>query len=468
MVSTPAPTRPGLTTPPAPVAAVPEGSPLAKFGLPFLYVFLFLAYSRVAEFLFPQARLPLITGALAGGFALLNGGLQRSLLSPVGQLLLAYTLWLIAATPLSYWKGGSVELLSETWSRSLLVFFTIVGLVQTFGQLRRAMHALALTTLAITLLCYYFGATSHGRLSLPMGMLGNPNDLAQILLLGLPFWLLIALNQGKVPFRRVVASSFIVLTLIVIAYTGSRSAFLAMGVLAFFLFRNASLANKVKLAFAGLVVAILTFAFVPETVTDRYSVLFPSDPLASGEIDPETVDLRAVESSQQRFYLLNESLRITLLNPLFGVGPGQFQAFSAHEAAERGQRAAWRDTHNTFTQISSEAGLPALIFYLAALLYCLRKTHLLYRQTRHRSELVDISTTAYALFLALAGYSATAMFSSVGYRMFFPTLAGLTVVLLRCVPAEIRSRTPAPAPATPPAKQAPVRGPIHRPVRARR
>ncbi len=54
-------------------------------------------------------------------------------------------------------------------------------------------------------------------------------------------------------------------------------------------------------------------------------------------------------------------------HPLFGVGPDQFAAAVSQEAAGDGQQVPWLGTHNTYTQVSSECGIPALIFYVAVI-----------------------------------------------------------------------------------------------------
>jgi O-antigen ligase len=68
----------------------------------------------------------------------------------------------------------------------------------------------------------------------------------------------------------------------------------------------------------------------------------------------------ASESQEIRQYLLQKSVEFTISHPLVGVGPGQFDTYEGKFDLSQGM---WRSTHNTFTQISSECGLPALIFY---------------------------------------------------------------------------------------------------------
>ncbi len=416
---------------------------MSKLGMPFLYAFLFLAYSRVADFTVPFLHLPIITASIALLFAFLNRGLFTAFSSRIGLALIGFTGWFVVCIPFSYWRGGSVGLLTDRWAKSLMVFFMIHGLVQTFRQCRRVMYILAGSTLIIAIMSFLLGRRSFGRLALPVGLLDNPNDLAQMLLLGLPCWWLIALNESAVPFRRVPAVVCIVLVLVALAQTGSRSGFVALTVLGFFIFRAVSLGGKVKLALAAVAVVVLALALVPESVSGRYVTFFGTDPEKPGD----AADLRTVESTQQRVRLMKESIKLTLLNPVFGVGPGQFQTYSAQEFNTRGERALWRETHCAYTQVSSELGIPGLAFFLAVIFFSLQEAAAVFRACRQRRDLNDLAITAYALILSVVSLAVTAFFSSVAYAMFFPTLGGLAAAFYRIAKAEIASRGPAPSPA---------------------
>ena len=93
----------------------------------------------------------------------------------------------------------------------------------------------------------------------------------------------------------------------------------------------------------------------------------------------------------------------------------------------------WRETHCMYTQLSSENGLPGLFLYAAALFFCIRPANRIYKSTRNRPETADIAAMSYAILLSLVGFAATALFSSVAYHMFFPTLAGLSTAFARAV-----------------------------------
>ena len=79
---------------------------------------------------------------------------------------------------------------------------------------------------------------------------------------------------------------------------------------------------------------------------------------------------------QARLALLKASWTATLEHPFLGVGPGIFMDYQANSARGSGERGMWHVTHNAYTQVSSECGLPALVFYLGALgvtMHSLRK-----------------------------------------------------------------------------------------------
>jgi len=116
-------------------------------------------------------------------------------------------------------------------------------------------------------------------------------------------------------------------------------------------------------------------------------------------------------------------------HPLVGCGIGQFGGYTAGVDTEAGTRAGWQGTHNTYTQVSSEAGIPALIAYLVLLVSCFRSVGACYRRavkiqtTRAR----DVANVAYALRTWLWTYAVFTMFTYVAYSAALPLIAGLTV-----------------------------------------
>jgi O-antigen ligase len=155
-----------------------------------------------------------------------------------------------------------------------------------------------------------------------------------------------------------------------------------------------------------------------------------SDP--QPQLDPTGEVAKAEGSTYARKNLLKAGIRITLMNPIVGVGPGMFQVAAADDQyTAKILFAAWRETHNTFTQVSSETGIPGLLLYLAVILSVFTALLRVWRQSRKRKDFELHFRLAYCLMLLLLIYVVGAMFGSSAYNFFLPTLAGLTAALAR-------------------------------------
>jgi hypothetical protein len=110
---------------------------------------------------------------------------------------------------------------------------------------------------------------------------------------------------------------------------------------------------------------------------------------------------------EQRTQLLKESTSLMLHHPIFGVGPGNFPAVTQE----------WRVVHNTYTEFGAEAGIPALVLFLALLFVSMRRIKRVYKLPGYKSD-PEIRIWTSALWAALAGYAAGAMFASTEYNLF--------------------------------------------------
>ena len=422
--------------------------PLADAGFGVLLVFLLLSYSRIFDFQGASLHLPLITSLIAFTITILSGRIQYAFNSRIGICLAAFTVWLILAIPFSVWQGGSFHVFTDLWSKSFLVFVMVASLIQTVRQCRLAMYSIAGGVLVVVGLCLYFRATGEdGRLQLPAGMLTNPNDVAQVILLGMPFLVFMMIRKRGFPFQRIFAGLCLLPLFIVLFKTGSRGGLLTLAVLSLLSFARAPLATKVKLAGAVILIAVICFPLLPQNIRDRYRTVYTNE--------TDTDVSVAQESSEERYQLLLTSLRLTFQHPLLGVGPGQFQVASTDAAHATHSFAHWRETHNVYTQVSSEEGLPAAFLYIAALVYCFKElgaVRKMYRRAQaslptaslpaSASENIgekydDISAMAFCLTLSLISFAVFGFFSSMAYLFFFPTLAGLIAAFGRAARTEL-------------------------------
>ena len=114
---------------------------------------------------------------------------------------------------------------------------------------------------------------------------------------------------------------------------------------------------------------------------------------------------------------------------MFGVGPGQFPVAVAGEAMKKGQWASWVGTHNSYTQVSSECGMPAFVAYCAVILLCFRLNYRMFQATRHNSTYGEIAALSFTLLSGTCVYSIGTLFFHMAYTSNLPTLSGLTVAL---------------------------------------
>jgi O-antigen ligase len=91
-----------------------------------------------------------------------------------------------------------------------------------------------------------------------------------------------------------------------------------------------------------------------------------------------------------------------------------------------GQRAQWVGTHNTYTQVSSESGIPGFIFYLATIVVCMRMNYRVYKKTRGISGLEDYAAVSFCMFLSIVAYAVGSFFDQLAYSTYLPIIAGVS------------------------------------------
>jgi O-antigen ligase len=156
-------------------------------------------------------------------------------------------------------------------------------------------------------------------------------------------------------------------------------------------------------------------------------LLFGTDPGANQAETSE--DVAAIDSQLQRRELFKTSLVFTFRHPLLGVGPDQFAVAMSGDSAKEGKHSPWLGTHNSYTQVSSECGIPAFICYCAVLAFCFRSNWKLYRQSRDNPALKDVTTLSFCLLASTLVYAVSTFFFHIAYGASLPMLAGFSLAL---------------------------------------
>ena len=109
---------------------------------------------------------------------------------------------------------------------------------------------------------------------------------------------------------------------------------------------------------------------------------------------------------------------------MFGVGPGEFQDYQGGLAATAGERGMWHETHNGYTQISSECGIPAIGFYIAGMVLTFRSLRRIVK-----TNIPFLSPMARTLSVMMVGYSVCLFFLSQGYSFVLLVICALSVCI---------------------------------------
>lgn len=384
---------------------------------------LFLRFSflpeTIAYFTGRNTYLLYVFGTLALIGVVAFGGLRRTFRYAPAQYWLAFLVYMVLAVPFSSWRGDSFMLV-QTYIRTGFVMLLITaGLAMTWMECRQMLYAIALATLVnlATMQLLMTQTTNNDRIFMESkGMISDPNDLAAHLLLVLPFLLFFLLRRRTAVVTRYFLGIAIAFGILLIFRTGSRGGLVALIVTLAFVLIFGSIRKKIAVGLAAFLMCFLLVAVLPGSTWKRLRSFSGGDEVG--------------QSSEARKYLLIKSIEISLRNPIFGVGPGQFMNYEGMQAVREGQHGYWHATHNTYTQISSECGIPALLFFLGAIISTFGMLQKI-RTKAKKSRNYEIVTAAFCITLGLIAYSVASVFLANGYRFNFLAISGLVIAIER-------------------------------------
>jgi O-antigen ligase len=410
-----------------------SSTPIATAGFVLFCVYLLSGFANdwSLRLFGSKAYLSAVTLVLLPLAWLLSGNAQRGFHTRTGRCWIAFLLWMLLAAPFSVWRGGSAALIVNYVPRAWFCFFYTCSFATSLRRCRQLMYVQIAAAAALLLTCAVFGGpggdTTETRFRIPQSLFyANSNDLALALLLGISSFLFLLAHPGIG--ARLAGAAGVLLAAFYAFQTGSRGSAIAassMFGLIFWLSRGKWKVVALALAALGALFAA-SIAGAPSSTLHRLSLLL-NDPASSRS--ETTADLASVASQKQRQELFNTSLRYTLMHPLLGVGPNQFPSAVEQDAARSGQHTPWLGTHNSYTQISSECGIPALIFYAAVIVFCLRSNFRLYLTTRDRPQHRELAALSRCLLAGTCVYAVSAFFFHMAYSADLPLLAGFTVAL---------------------------------------
>ena len=380
----------------------------------------------------------LVTGKSLNGFS-----------NKAGRFMLAFVAWVSVTLVFSIWRSNSIPNY-EALLLALVYFAVVSGLVSTLRQVRRIMSTLAVSFLIAALMGFVFRDAQNGeRLKLAIGTYHDPNQYAMCLLMGIPLWWFMAASSKTKPVK-VLCYLCTLPMFLVFFQTGSRGGILGLAAVILLNFLTASLGKKIVLVAATVIGAIVAVAVMPSYIKMRYQTFFDSSAVdLSSQTDENAFLLKGdMDSEAGRKTLFLKSITMTINNPIFGVGPGNFPTAVFSHARESGEQYAWLVCHNAYTQISSETGIPGLILFVAILFCSVSNLNNVLRVTGPLGARPwpDMWQAASYLRMTLAGTSICMVFLSAGFTPEIYVLAGLTVGLERVLRIEMAKTAPVSVP----------------------
>jgi len=275
-----------------------------------------------------------------------------------------------------------------------LLFAATRPLVRTNDRIFKTIRALVLGFAFSSLWVYKQYFINH--LSRPGGVENESNYEALMLLLCLPMAFWMTKYEQSSRWRRIGLGSCLLLAGGILL-TESRTGIIAGSAIGLL----TALASKRKLlniAFLAFI-ALAATTFGPNGLSERFhSIKFTGNAENGDE-----------QSSRVHVELLKAGIRMMEAHPMFGIGMGRFKEL-APEYNPKILQVSNRSyiAHNTFIQIGSERGIPALLLFFAMLLVTFRNFRLARLSSNMSLSALSLSMQISLIGIVIANLTVTA------------------------------------------------------------
>jgi O-antigen ligase len=397
------------------------------------WTFLFIWLFTIAVFARPEDIFPFLAplhltfafGACAGltYLAALLLGRAVFLWTRELKIVLLLTGWYIAGVPFALWRSGSFQTLTDVWLKTFLIFFLLTQVLLTVERIRKLLWAIILSELVVTSISIFLSSRAiwvgERLLGFNLGILGW-NFLGIAEALTIPYIAAIFVVRRSVLEAILLTAPVISMTWMLVL-TASRSGFMDVVLSAiltsFLVLRGSSRGRIIGVAIAlALVVAV---SLAPQVFWERLGTMWDGADASTNEISAS-----ARESGEDHLSVLTRSLEYTLDYPMFGLGLGNFVIANGTDI---GLPNAWVGTHNTFTEVSSEAGVPALLLFVGLLVTALRNIKKTGKISANNAEGRELNLFARATQVSLLSFAFGAFFAHLAYEYYFFYLVGIGV-----------------------------------------
>jgi O-Antigen ligase len=395
-------------------------NPTRQIALRVTLLFLYFRFSYVHEFISSTIHIDthilIILGTICYLAWFISGGIFAAFQERLAWIWTAFVGCMFLATLTSTWRGGSIPLFLVYIRTIFPLLLLIPAVTSSVDDLKRIINVIGIAGTTTVLFGLVHRDFSGGRMDINTdgSSIQDPNDFAAHILAVLPAIAYLMFAKERPIFVKVFGAGIFGAALLEMMSTGSRGGFVALLVTLVYIVLTGSSKLRLSLMVGLPLLGLMAVPFVPQKSVDRLKSLFISS----------DADKTASESADARRALLMASLEVTVRKPLLGVGPGQFADYQAGVAAESHQKGMWHETHNGYTQISSECGIPAALLYLSAV-------YITFKSLRRASK-VDIPglpMVARTLATMAVAFSSSLIFLAQGYRFTMLVIGAITIAV---------------------------------------
>lgn len=395
-------------------------SPLKRRPFVFgaIVIFFGLYYYRPEDFISPLSYIPMakVVGIIAFGaliFGIMGGGKVQ--IPKAIKILWLLLFHMSLCIPFALWRGGAFNAVWGKFSKGVVVAMLISMTVVNLREIRKLvwiqLSAVALVTFLSIALQHY---NPDGRLAgIQNSILSNPNDLAINIAITFPLALAFLLQDRG--FRKILWALGLGFMCLGVVLTSSRSGLLALVTsITICIWEYGIKGKRTNLVVATILCAMLGLGVAVSS--SHYRARLES--IVMGNIEGSGDK----GSRAARIYLLKKSLYVAVTHPIFGVGPGCFPLVDSE----------WVVAHNAYTELAAEAGIPALLLFLAAIWAAFQNIVTVRKSQQYRDD-SELQLLTQAMWAGLAAYLAGSFFASTEYNMYPYFIMGYTSALLRIV-----------------------------------
>jgi len=309
------------------------------------------------------------------------------------------------------------------WYKAALIFVMTAALVTTLPQAKRLFRTIAYAVGLVGFIGLLLNQQLAGRLGIRDTRYQNANEYAWSLLVGLTFIGYMYIRGTRI--QKIVAALMGLIVLLAIAKTGSRGGFLGVIILILIVFIRSSMTTRIRLILGITGMLAVLMVVLPGRILARFTTW-------SGDLNPyelHTLRYATVASTEARWALLKDSLRVTAAHPFLGVGPGNFAVAQDKMAQARGELGTWQVTHNSYTEVSAEMGLPGLAIYLTFLYQVFKQLNSILKTKTRSPAWNELRMMAMTLQATMCAFLLIAISTSLEFNTDVPILAGIAVAL---------------------------------------